>query len=267
MASNFESSLRSIFGKVSPDKVQPLTIFYSLLTNHNRYTPRWYQEAIAVFIETWLSGGYGRILGSFDEMYFRTLVNDHKSFPSESEIGTVTSHTSIFLENILYLYGTRFIAHLADKYGAKKVFDWFSLKPNEFYPGLESKFKEIFGLNFSDAWDEFISDEISFQKNNLALLKKYPITETRVLTNEHFGWVTKTTFDRKNNSLIFGYHRSGELAEIQKFDLNNNKSTIVTTLPSPSLIQVASVAYDESFRQIFFTTNNNQLYRDIWMYT
>ena len=30
MASNFESSLRSVFGKVSPDKVQPLTIFYSL---------------------------------------------------------------------------------------------------------------------------------------------------------------------------------------------------------------------------------------------
>ena len=80
-------------------------------------------------METWLSGGYGRILGSFDEMYFRALVNDQKSFPSESEIGTLTSHTSIFLENILYLYGTRFIAHLADKYGAKKVFDWFSIQP------------------------------------------------------------------------------------------------------------------------------------------
>ena len=142
----------------------------------------------------------------------------------------------------------------------------FLFNPDEFYPGLESKFKDVFGINFSDAWDEFVSDEISFQKNNIALIKKYSITETRALSNEHFGWVTKTTFDRKNNSLIFGYHRSGELAEIQKFNLNTNKSTIITTLPSPSLIQVASVAYDESFNQIFFTTNNNQLYRDIWMY-
>ncbi|MDP2364501.1 MAG: hypothetical protein Q8M94_12130, partial [Ignavibacteria bacterium] len=266
MASNFEGSLRSIFGKVNPDKIQPLTVFYSLLTNHNRYTPRWYQEAIAVLIETWFSGGYGRILGSFDEMYFRSLVNDQRSFAGESEIGIVTSHTSIFLENILYLYGTRFIAHLADKYGAKKVFDWFSLKPDEFYPGMESKFEEIFGINFSDAWDEFVSEEKKFQTTNLSLLKKYTITETKALTSKPFGWVSQTTFDNKNNSLIFGYHRSGELAEIQKFDLNTNESTIITTQPSPSLIQVASVAYDQSYKQIFFTTNNNQLYRDVWMY-
>jgi hypothetical protein len=266
MASNFESSLRSVFGKVSPDKVQPLTVFYSLLTNHNRYTPRWYQEAIAVFIETWFSGGYGRLLGNFDEMYFRSLVSYQKNFAGESEIGNVTSHTSIFLENILYLYGTRFIAHLAEKYGSKKIFDWFSLQRDEFYPSLESKFEEIFGINFSDAWDEFVSEEKVFQTTNLSLLKNYPIIETKSLSEKSFGWISQTTYDKKNNSLIFGYHRSGELAEIQKFDLNTNKSAIITTLPSPSLIQVASVAYDESYKQIFFTTNNNQFYRDVWMY-
>jgi hypothetical protein len=101
MASNFESSLRSVTGKVNPDKMQPLTVFYSLLTNHNRYTPRWYQEAIAVFIETWFSGGYGRILGNFDEMYFRSLVYDDQTFASASEIENITSHKSILLENIL----------------------------------------------------------------------------------------------------------------------------------------------------------------------
>jgi hypothetical protein len=266
MATDFESSLRSVFGKVTPDKNQPLTIFYSLLTNHNRYTPRWYQEAIAVFIETWFSGGYGRILGSFDEMYFRSMVSDKIDFPGGSEIENVTSHKSIFLENILYLYGTRFIAHLSEKYGTKKVFDWFSRQPNEFYPGLELKFEEIFGVDFSNAWDQFVSDEKLFQASNLSLLKKYSLTETTALTKKPFGWITQVTFDKKNNYLVFGYHRSGELAEIQKFDLNKNESTIITTLQSPSLIQVASVAYDESYKQIFFTTNNNQLYRDVWMY-
>ena len=125
MGSSFETSLRSVTGKVNPDKNQPLTAFYSLLTSHNRYTPRWYQEAIAVFIETWFSGGYGRILGNFDEMYFRSLVNDNQKFAGATEIENVTSHTSILLENILYLYGTRFIAHLTNKYGAQKLYDWF----------------------------------------------------------------------------------------------------------------------------------------------
>lgn len=266
MGSDFETSLRSVTGKVNPDKNQPLTAFYSLLTNHNRYTPRWYQEAIAVFIETWFSGGYGRILGNFDEMYFRSLVNDNQKFPSASEIENVTSHTSILLENILYLYGTRFIAHITNKYGTQKLYDWFSLKPDEFYPGLESKFEKIYGLDFNDAWENFITDEIKFQNSNISLIKKYPLTDYKKLSNKPFGWVTHTNYDSKNNSLLFGYHRKGELAEIQKFNLDTKKSEGIATLPSPSLVQVAAVAYDESYKKLFYTTNNNQLYRDVWEY-
>ncbi len=266
MAGDFESSLRCIFGKVTPDKIQPLTTFYSILTNHNRYTPRWYQEAIAVFIETWFSGGYGRVLGNFDEMYFRSLVNDNEPFASASEIETLTSHQSIMLENILYLYGTRFIAHLANNYGVQKMYDWFSQKPEEFYPGLESKFEEVYGLTMSDAWENFISAEKEFQKSNISLIKKHRLTDFNELASEPFGWVTHTVFDSKDNSLIFGYHRKGELAEIQKFDLNTKKSVSITTLPTPSLLQVAAVAYDEVYQKLFYTTNNNQLYRDVWEY-
>ncbi len=266
MGSNFETSLRSVTGKVNPDKNQPLTAFYSLLTNHNRYTPRWYQEAIAVFIETWFSGGYGRILGNFDEMYFRSLVYDNQKFPFSSEIENVTSHTSILLENILYLYGTRFIAHLTNKYGTQKLYDWFSLKPDEFYPGLESKFEEIYGIDFNDEWENFIADEKEFQNSNISLIKKYPLTDYKKLSEKPFGWVTHTNYDSKNNTLLFGYHRKGELAEIQKFNLDAKISEYIITLPTPSLVQVASVAYDESYKKLFYTTNNNQLYRDVWEY-
>lgn len=266
MGSNFETSLRSFTGKVNPDKNQPLTAFYSLLTNHNRYTPRWYHEAIAVFIETWFSGGYGRILGNFDEMYFRSLVNDDQEFPGASEIENVTSHKSILLENILYLYGTRFIAHLTNRYGAQKLYNWFSIKPDEFYQGLESKFENICGLEFNTAWENFISDEKEFQNFNISLIKKYPLTEYKKLSNKPFGWVTHITYDAKNNSLILGYHRKGQLAEIQNFNLETKRSDYITTLPSPSLVQVAAVTYDESYKKLFYTTNNNQLYRDVWEY-
>lgn len=266
MSSDFESSLRSLMGKVNPDKNQPLTAFYSLITNHNRYTPRWYQEAIAVFVETWFSGGYGRILGNFDEMYFRSLVNDNQKFAGASEIENVTSHKSILLENILYLYGSRFIAHLANKYGAQKIYDWFSPQKNEFYPGIESKFEQIYGIDFNDAWENFISDEQEFQISNISLIKKYPLTEFQRLSDTSFGWVTNSTYNSKNNTLIFGYHRRGQLAEIQNFNLDTQKSDYITTLPTPSLVQVSALAYDESYKKLFYTTNNNQLYRDVWEY-
>ncbi len=111
--SKVEKIFRSIFGKVSPEQMQPLTVFFSLLTNYDRYTPRWHQEAIAVFIETWLSGGYGRSLGNFDEMYFRAMVNEGKEFPTDIELETIFSHNSFLLDNIFYLYGTRFVTYLS----------------------------------------------------------------------------------------------------------------------------------------------------------
>ncbi|HQF42211.1 MAG TPA: hypothetical protein PK073_04790 [Ignavibacteriaceae bacterium] len=266
MAGNLESSLRSIFGKVLPERNQPLSVLYSLLTNHNRYTPRWYQEAIAVFIETWFSGGYGRLLGSFDEMYFRSLVNEKLPFPSDVELENYTSHISIFLENILYLYGTRFVGHLADKYGVEKLINWFSLEEDEFYPSLEAKFEKVYNTDFDDEWNNFIKDETEFQKQNISTLQTAPLTQTKRLSEESFGWITKPYFDSKDRSLIFGFHKPGNLAQITKFDLKTNSYEQIVSLPSPSIIQIASLAYDETYNQMFYTRNNNQLFRDLLMY-
>ena len=55
---------RKIFrGKVSPIQENPLSMFYSFLTSPRWYSPRWYHEGIAVFLETWMAGGVGRSLG------------------------------------------------------------------------------------------------------------------------------------------------------------------------------------------------------------
>jgi len=102
-----ETFYRNVFGKVPPEKIQPLSAFYSLFTNYNRYSPRWHQEGIAVFFETWLSGGFGRELGSFDEMYFRSMVYEGMTFPSQLDLETLLAHNSILLENIHYIYGGR----------------------------------------------------------------------------------------------------------------------------------------------------------------
>ena len=52
------------FGKVQAVPEQPESMLYSYLTTPRLYAPRWYHEGMAVFMETWLSGGYGRALGA-----------------------------------------------------------------------------------------------------------------------------------------------------------------------------------------------------------
>ncbi len=266
MENNFESGLRSLFGKVTPDKTQPLTTFFSLLTNNNRFTPRWYQEAMAVFIETWLSGGYGRVLGSYDEMYFRMMENEKQELPMESELEQVTSHKSIFLESLLYIYGARFVTHIANQHGISKLLDWYNLEPTAFYQGFIGKFEEIYQINLDDAWKNFSKDEKIHQKKNIETINKSPVTPVRKITEKAFGWITQPYYDKKSNSIFLGYHRERELSTIHNFNLGTLESKEIVTLPSPSMVQVASLAYDEEYKLIFYTTNNNLLYRDIWLY-
>ena len=265
-ASNVESFFRSVFGKVNPEKNRPVTILFSLLTGSNRYTPRWQQEASAVYLETWFSGGFGRVLGNFDEMYFRSLVVENKEFPGDVYLDGNLGHESFLIETLYYIYGGRFTTYLAIKYGNEKIFQWFSTDESEFYPGFKGKFKRIFHISFSDAWNDFIKEETEFQLKNLEILSTSTLTPFRRLSEENYGFVTDPYFSKKRNSIIFGYHRSGELATLKIFKSNNFTSRKLVSLPSPSAIRVASTAYDDSLGLVFHTTNNNQLYRDIRMY-
>jgi len=262
-ASDIEAAARKIFSKVSPEQTQPITTFYSLLTEYSRFTPRWHQEGIAVFLETWLSGGFGRTLGNFDEMYFRSMVLDSVKFPSYIELDAKTSLTNYLLGTLYYLYGARFCSYLALKYGPDKLIDWFKEEPDDAYDGFISKFKKIYGFEFEDAWNQFIDNEKEFQEGNIRRIESSVLTPVRRLTKEPIGWVTQPYFEPADSSMIFGYHTPNHLAGMQKFKLATGESDKIGTLPTPSLIRVASTAYDKSNGLFFYTTKNNELYRDI----
>jgi hypothetical protein len=264
-ASGFESFSRSIFSKVLPEQIQPLTVLYSLLSNYSRYTGRWHQESSAVFLETWMSGGFGRALGSFDEMYFRSLVYEGKKFPSDVELEARTTHNSFQLESLFYTYGGRFSSYLALNFSSDKLLKWYKVNKSEFYRSYKSKFREAFGKDFDDEWDNFVKSEVKFQVNNIRQISFAPLTEIKPLTRKPVGWVTDAYIYK--DEVIFGIHGSGQLAGIFRLNINDKNSlSEITTLTSPSMYQVASVAFDSVRNFIFYTTNNNQLYRDVWVY-
>jgi len=264
-ASNIEKAGRSVFSKVAPEKTQPLSVFYSLFTSYNRYTPRWHQEGIAVFLETWLSGGFGRTLGNFDEMYFRTMVFDNAEFPSYLSLDTKYSSKSFLVETLYYLYGARFASYIAIKFGEKKLINWYKTEPGDFYSGFRSKFEDVFGISLSDAWSDFIGYEKQFQRKNIDKINSFPITPLNRLSNEPFGWVTEPHLDKTGKNLIFGFHHPDNLAGIKRFSLESKQSSEIGTIPTPSLIRVSSTAYDKKTGFFFYTTNNNQLFRDVWL--
>jgi hypothetical protein len=50
------------FGKIMPNTDDPISIPFSFLGSPRVYSPRWFHEGAAVFMETWLGGGFGRAL-------------------------------------------------------------------------------------------------------------------------------------------------------------------------------------------------------------
>lgn len=264
LAPKGEALSRLLFSKVQPEQAHPLSVAYSLLTNYSRYTPRWHQEGIAVFLETWLSGGYGRTMGNFDEMFFRSMVEEEREFPSDIELETHIAPRSHLIETNFYLYGGRFVTFLARAFGIEKLLRWY--RSGVSYTNFKTAFRAVYGISFEKAWRQFIHAERKFQAANLAKLQKAPLTFSRRLSIEPLGGVTAPHRSADGGAIFLGRHKPHELAEIVRLEVRGGGPlTPITSLSAPSLFQVASTAFDASAHQFFFTTNNNQLYRDIWM--
>ena len=125
-ASPEDERFRRLFaGKVVPTAEHPESLLYNYLTSPRNTAPRWYHEGSAVFMETWLGGGYGRAQGGYDEMMFRAMVRDGARF--YDPLGLVSKGTEVDFQvgANAYLYGTRFMSYLALEYGPEKLLEWW----------------------------------------------------------------------------------------------------------------------------------------------
>jgi len=248
---------RKIFlGKVMPDRTNPISMAYSYMTTPRWYSPRWYHEGIAVFMETWMSGGLGRVLGGYDEMVFRTLVHDSSYF--YEVVGLETEGTTIDFQVGVnaYLYGTRFVSYLAYHYGVDKLSEFYdrSDSSKRFYA---AQFKNVYGTHIKDEWEKWITWEKQFQKENLDVIRQYPITPVRKITDFPLGSVSNTFYDEDDKKIYAAVNYPGKLAHIASIDIENGTMKEISGVHSPQLYGVTSLAYDDSTNTLFATTHNN----------
>ena len=254
---------RSVFfGKVVPTADVPLTMFYSFLTNPRWYSPRWYHEGIATFLETWMAGGIGRVLGGYDEMVFRTMVRDSSYFYDFVGIESEGTTIDFQIGANSYLYGTRFVSYLASQYGPEKVVAWFSRSDGSrrYYA---SQFEQVYGIPLDDAWSSWIAWEHTWQRRNLALIRQFPITPSRVLYPGILGSVSRSFFDADRRELYVAVNYPGQVAHIAAINVDNGSIRDICDVPTPALYYVTSLAYDSTNRVLFYSTNNSFGWRDI----
>jgi len=253
---------RSLFlGKVTPVEDSPLSMFYSYLTVPRRYAPRWFHEGIAVFLETWLAGGYGRAIGSYDEMVFRTLVKENKTIYDlvglESEGVKVDFQVGVNS----YLYGTRFMSYLALKEGPMKLIDWVDRKDGT-SAYFANDFNRVYGCSLVDKWDEWIRWEKEFQKQNIKQISENPLKNYKVISNTALGSISKPYFNKKENKIYLGVNYPGQVAYIASLDKSTGKLERLCDIKGAALFYVTSLAYDRQSGNLFYTEDNND-WRDL----
>jgi len=256
-ASQGDRVLQKIFGgKVTPDNRDPLSLVYSYFTTPRWYSPRWYHEGIAVFMETWMSGGIGRVMGGYDEMVFRTMVRDSSFF--YNVIGLETEGTAIDFQVGVnsYLYGTRLDSYLAYKYGLEKLKEFYSRTDTSrrFYA---NQFRHVYGIPIQKEWNNWIKWEHDFQNANLATISKLPVSQYRKITPKPLGSASRPYYDKDAGKIYMAVNYPGKLAHITSIDIKTGEMTKIAPVPSPSLYYVTSLAYDDSTKTLFASTHNN----------
>jgi hypothetical protein len=254
---------RSLFlGKVSPTTENPISMFYSYLTSPRWYSPRWFHEGIAVFMETWMSGGIGRAQGGYDEMVFRTMVHDSSYF--YDYVGLESEGTTIDFQigANSYLYGTRFMSYLADRYGVDKLLRWVN-RTNGSSRYFATQFEDVYGRPIAEEWSRWISWEREWQRANLDSLRQYPLTRFRPVTAQSLGAVSRAFYDSSLGKIFVASNLPGQLARLVAVDLATGTVRKLCDVLSPAMYYVCSTAYDPSTGSLFYTTHNSTSWRDV----
>lgn len=255
---------RLFFGKVLPTKDNPVSSFYSFLTSPRRYSPRWYHEGIASYVETWMSGGVGLALGSYDEMVFRTRVLENAHIYSAQGLESEGTTTDFQGKSNSYLYGTRFMGYLSYQYGPDKIIEWVKRKDGS-KRSYSAQFKNIFSKKLTEGWNDWIQFERDWQKRNIDSLKQNPITQPKPVTKKILGSVSYPYYDKKRNKMYVAVNYPGQVPHLAAIHLNDGTMEKLTDIKGAALFYVSSITYDEINDLIFFTTDNDA-WRDLNSY-
>ena len=255
-ANSTDKRFRKWFGgKVLVDAQHPESLLYYYLTSPRSTAPRWYQEGMATFAETWQMGGVGRAQGGYDEMVFRAMVDG--KVPFFDPLGLVSKGTMVDFRAgaNAYLYGTRFMSYLALTYGPEKLVAWWK-RDEDSQRYYAKQFQQVFGLPLPEAWQAWIQWEKEFQTKNLASVRQYPATPYQDVTSQTLGAVSRHFVSADGTKVYAAVKYPGQVPQLVAISRATGAVEKLVELKGAGGLRVAGLAYDPVGETLFFTTNS-----------
>lgn len=261
-ASTKDMRWRNFFGgaKVAANNQYPLSILWSYLSVPRWYSPRWFHEGIACFMETWTGGGVGRALGGYDEMYFRTLVNEGETLSSVVGLESEGTTSDFQLGTNAYLYGTRFVNYLTLQYGYDKLKEFY-YRSDDSRTLYSNQFKKVYGQRLGKVWNQWRQYENEHQKKNLDIIRDYPLTQLEPVIDSRkesfaLGSASPMVVDDSLGVAYAAVNYPGALPHIEKIDLATGKRKKLAVVEGPMMYQTAYLTLDRKRQRLVWTIRN-----------
>ena len=251
-------------GKVRPTADNPISMFYSYLTSPRRYSPRWYHEGIASYVETWMSGGVGLAMGSYDEMVFRTKILESSHIYSAQGLESEGVTTDFQGRSNSYLYGTRFMGYLAYEYGPETIIEWVKRTKGS-KRSFVSQFKSVYDKSIKKVWKDWIAFEQDWQQQNLDSLNIIATTEVTPIREKAIGSVSYAHYNPNLNEIYVAVNYPGQVPHIAALDLSSGKLQKLVDVKGAALFYVTSMTYDPEEEVLYYTSDNDS-WRDLMSY-
>lgn len=245
---------RFMGGKVPVDGTHPVSGIWSYLSSPRWYAPRWYQEGIACYMETWMCGGVGRSLAGYDDMYFRSIVQSGDRLSSVVGLESEGTTSDFQMGTNAYLYGTRFVNYLSLTHGLDTLRLFYN-RTDGSARFFARQFREVYGRSVRQEWNEWQDFERQHQQENLELIAQYPTTPTTAITDEALGSVSPLSYDRGRGLLYTAINQPGDFARIVSID-RDGKIRKLAYLDGPRMYTPSYLALDTIHDRLIYTSQN-----------
>ena len=206
-----------------------LRFFLGQTITPNALQPLWSIEGLAIYNESRLNAGRGRLKDSRYEMYLRTdfLENRLKNL-EQLEGGHLISWPA---GNAPYIYGQSLVHFIAEVYGEEKLIaisKQFSSFP---LLGMDWALKKVLGIDQNKLYQRWKCEkEQYFEQQVRRIVNSDKITESQQIT-DHCYWVECPSWlidnDIKDSSLTYRVFKPHLYSTIRKYNRNSGKESLL----------------------------------------
>ena len=235
-----------------------LSLFFFNRTIFTGFLPRFFIEGIAVFEES--SGGLGRLN---DPFFQAAWLSDLYRSPSKVSMAFVEGGDDFYPYGTKpYLYGGWFVNYLANRYGTKKLFEFYHQTSVYFPFGFPLLYETIFSNPLAKDWqlwqEQFFGEKINSEKPKTPPNKK--IIKLKRLTKDGGR---KQSLRLANNTLYYIRNHSKDQKSLFQIHRSKKKKIFSSLFQSDALTAFSAPTFSSNKTHLAFLKSINTPYRQI----